>query len=594
MSSINENTSYAVTRYMLKSINTKTKSKYTRVSRPVSSRDRPHEQTSSLKSWQQSDVQQMQKVKRIKQLYKKRLSFNAMRTLQAHHRFKYFLHKKKKFIAIILKQTHRDLMKTTMSDVKKVWKLAKWIKNRETSFQVFISILQRSNESLIEEKQKKTRLLTRKFFSKFFSTNFVDIDSDDLWAYSDFIDFSSLKEQEVESIIRDTTLNKVFDSDESSNKALILRLFILFLVLTKFFETCLQIEHYLIVFKLSTTIILRKSSKKNYSRVENYRSIALLSTMSKTLEIIIVKRINWIIETHDLLSRNHLKARKEISTKFAIHALIEKIHAVWAREQTCNLLCLDVSKTYDNVSHLWLLHNLRKRKIDDVIVDWVASFLRNRFIILRMFDYKINEFVIEIDIVQESRIFLILYLYYNVDLMNIENDVSLNAIDIDFVNDMIFMTKDDTTREIIKALTTLVIRAQKWASRHVFKFDVNKFHLIHFSFSNIEVTLDIVTLKLSSSIKELKSKSHCKYLRMIIDNRFHWNEHLNQMKIKAIKKLVCLSILAKSIWEINVKNLRRIYIFIVLSQFFYCCSIWYVLANEYDFKDRENKALRTM
>ena len=37
---------------MLKNINTKTKSKYTRVSRLVSSRDWSHEQISSLKSWQ--------------------------------------------------------------------------------------------------------------------------------------------------------------------------------------------------------------------------------------------------------------------------------------------------------------------------------------------------------------------------------------------------------------------------------------------------------------------------------------------------------------------------------------------------------------
>ena len=41
-------------RYMLKNINTKMKSKYTRVSRLVSSRDWPHEQISSLESWQES------------------------------------------------------------------------------------------------------------------------------------------------------------------------------------------------------------------------------------------------------------------------------------------------------------------------------------------------------------------------------------------------------------------------------------------------------------------------------------------------------------------------------------------------------------
>ena len=41
MNRMNESTSYAVTRYILKSINTKAKSKYTRVSRLVSSRGRP-------------------------------------------------------------------------------------------------------------------------------------------------------------------------------------------------------------------------------------------------------------------------------------------------------------------------------------------------------------------------------------------------------------------------------------------------------------------------------------------------------------------------------------------------------------------------
>ena len=78
-----------------------------------------------------------------------------------------------------------------------------------------------------------------------------------------------------------------------------------------------------------------------------------------------------------------------------------------------------------------------------------------------MLDYEISEFIIEIDIAQESRISLILYLYYNVDLINIENDVNLSAIDTNFVNDVTFMTKKDTTNEIIEALIILVARAQE-------------------------------------------------------------------------------------------------------------------------------------
>jgi hypothetical protein len=41
----------------------------------------------------------------------------------------------------------------------------------------------------------------------------------------------------------------------------------------------------------------------------------------------------------------------------------------------------------------------------------------------------------------------------------------------------------------------------------------------------------------------------------------------------------------------NIENLRRIYLIIVLFQFTYCVSIWYVLNEEHDFKQKENVAL---
>jgi hypothetical protein len=41
----------------------------------------------------------------------------------------------------------------------------------------------------------------------------------------------------------------------------------------------------------------------------------------------------------------------------------------------------------------------------------------------------------------------------------------------------------------------------------------------------------------------------------------------------------------------NIENLRRIYLIIVLSQFIYCASIWYVFNEEHDFKQKKNVAL---
>jgi hexokinase len=41
----------------------------------------------------------------------------------------------------------------------------------------------------------------------------------------------------------------------------------------------------------------------------------------------------------------------------------------------------------------------------------------------------------------------------------------------------------------------------------------------------------------------------------------------------------------------NIEDLRRIYLIIVLSQFIYCVSIEYVLNKEHDFKQKKNVAL---
>jgi hypothetical protein len=41
-------------------------------------------------------------------------------------------------------------------------------------------------------------------------------------------------------------------------------------------------------------------------------------------------------------------------------------------------LLLDVSGAFNNVSHIRLLHDLRRRLVDGKTVKWIASFLSNR------------------------------------------------------------------------------------------------------------------------------------------------------------------------------------------------------------------------
>ena len=55
-----------------------------------------------------------------------------------------------------------------------------------------------------------------------------------------------------------------------------------------------------------------------------------------------------------------------------------------------SLLLLDVSGAFDNVSHARLLHNLRKRRIDERTVRWIASFLADRSTVISFDMFKLE------------------------------------------------------------------------------------------------------------------------------------------------------------------------------------------------------------
>jgi hypothetical protein len=78
---------------------------------------------------------------------------------------------------------------------------------------------------------------------------------------------------------------------------------------------------------------------------------------------------------------------------------------------------------------------------------------------------------------------------------------------------------------------------------------------------------------------------------MIMNSQLIWKHHMKHLKKKSISKLNILTILVEFIWEVSIEDLRRIYLIIVLSQFIYCVSIWYVLNEKHDFKQRKNATL---
>src|SRR5205807_6036869 len=131
--------------------------------------------------------------------------------------------------------------------------------------------------------------------------------------------------------------------------------------------------------KESTTVVLRKEKKKDYTLPSSYRPIALENTIAKVIEKIIANRMIAEAEARQLISWNQMGARKERSTLSALELLTGSVQTAWkAKKAIVSVLGLDLAGAFDNVSHVRLLWVLRKMGYPVWIEAIVKSFLTGR------------------------------------------------------------------------------------------------------------------------------------------------------------------------------------------------------------------------
>ena len=130
----------------------------------------------------------------------------------------------------------------------------------------------------------------------------------------------------------------------------------------------------------STTIVLRKEGKKDYSLANSYRPIALENTLAKVIEKALANRITEAAEQHGLLPWNQMGARQNRSTLSAIGLITTCVETAWAAKpgSVVSMLSLDLAGAYNNVSHHRLLDILRRKGFPRWLVMMVVYFLQGR------------------------------------------------------------------------------------------------------------------------------------------------------------------------------------------------------------------------
>jgi len=279
--------------------------------------------------------------------------------------------RKTKTIRKALRQAHRGRVEEASQSLETLWKLAKWARNRgNLSSSIIPPIKDTQTGREAAEATEKAALFQKTFFPDPPSADLADIAAA---RYPEPIPLPAITVKEVVDAITASKAYKAPGPDEIPNKAMQVGISVLAEHLTLIYNSSIALSYCPSHFRCSTTVVLRKPGKDNYTVPKAYRPIALLNTIGKIMDAVVARRLSYVVEAFDVLPKTHTGGRRQRSTENALYNITDKIYEAWntGRGKVASLLLLDVSGAFDNVSHERLRHDLRTRRIDDQFVMWI-------------------------------------------------------------------------------------------------------------------------------------------------------------------------------------------------------------------------------
>lgn len=226
----------------------------------------------------------------------------------------------------LARDLHRHRIEEATESLSGFWKVARWVRNRDVPRATFTPTL-RYNDTDYTAPREKAAL-----FRKVLHPEPPEADLSDIGPrlkYPRPYETPPITLDEVRTAISNVKPNKAPGPDGIPNLVLQRLLPLIEHYLVNLFNACLQCHYCPDHFRQSTTVVIRKPGKPDYTDPKAYRPIALLSTIGKALESVIARRLSFLVEKYNLLPKHHIGGRRGRSSELAIHLLLEETHSAW-------------------------------------------------------------------------------------------------------------------------------------------------------------------------------------------------------------------------------------------------------------------------
>ncbi|KAF2353311.1 Reverse transcriptase domain [Trinorchestia longiramus] len=123
---------------------------------------------------------------------------------------------------------------------------------------------------------------------------------------------------------------------------------------------------------------------KDPEPVSSYRPICLLSCIGKLMERLIQRRLEYWMETNNVLLGEQAGFRRGKSTMDSLLIAKDFIANTFSRKQICVAVYLDLDGAYDSVWHEGIIYKLIASGLKNTYVKWLKNYLTGRTASVRL------------------------------------------------------------------------------------------------------------------------------------------------------------------------------------------------------------------
>jgi len=252
--------------------------------------------------------------------------------------------------------------------------------------------------------------------------------------------------------------------------------------------------------------------------------------------------------------------------------LMGRVKHAWKERTKYLVIFMDVAGAFNYVIHKRLIHDMKNRKVPEIIVRWVENFLQDRSTRLKFNGVESDRICTNAGIPQGSPISPILYMFYNAELLEIPQERS-GVLSLGFIDDIAYAAEGETEEGNARELERMLIEAERWREKHGARFEGSKYVLVQFTKAHMLTPEDEAQVRIGDTT--IKHAEEAKYLGVMFDRKLSFHQHIQRAAKKGTQFALAISRISNCTWGPPYHQIRTLFASVTSPRMDYAATVWY-------------------